>query len=367
MKIIKINEFEKGLVFKNGGYKKIIEQGKHLLMPFEEVFIFNMADAFTPPCNINILLKDEEFVKNILLVEIKNNEIALKFENDLFNKILTPGRYIFWKGLIDYKFTIVDLNNIEIDKNIEKSILSKGELISFMRVFNLESYEKGLLFINGKFEKIVEAGIYYFWKNQTPIVILKADLRILQLEISGQEILTKDKAALRINFYAQYYVVDINKALVETKDFEKQLYILLQLALREIVGTLTFDELLDKKENISNSILLNVNNKANELGVDLKNCGIRDVILPGDVKDIMNQVLVAEKKAQANIIMRREETASTRSLLNTAKLMEENAMLFKLKEMEYVEKIAEKINNISLSGGNQLIDQLKDIFVPIKK
>jgi hypothetical protein len=80
----------------------------------------------------------------------------------------------------------------------------------------------------------------------------------------------------------------------------------------------------------------------------------------------MNQVLVAQKKAEANVIMRREETASTRSLLNTAKLMEENSMLFKLKEMEYVEKIADKINSISLSGGNQIVDQLKEIFVPKK-
>ena len=84
--------------------------------------------------------------------------------------------------------------------------------------------------------------------------------------------------------------------------------------------------------------------------VEVNDFGIRDIILPGDVKEIMNQVLIAEKKAQANIIMRREETASTRSLLNTAKLMEENAMLWKLKEMEYVEKIADKISNISVSG-----------------
>jgi len=99
------------------------------------------------------------------------------------------------------------------------------------------------------------------------------------------------------------------------------------------------------------------------LGVHLIACGVKDIILPGDVKDIMNQVLVAEKRAQANIITRREETASTRSLLNTAKLMEENAMLYKLKEMEYVEKIAEKINTISVSGSGQIVDQLKQIFV----
>ena len=76
--------------------------------------------------------------------------------------------------------------------------------------------------------------------------------------------------------------------------------------------------------------------------------------------------MIAEKKAQANIIMRREETASTRSLLNTAKLMEDNPMLFKLEEMEYVEKIAEKINNVSVSGNGVLIDQLRQIFIPQK-
>ena len=95
----------------------------------------------------------------------------------------------------------------------------------------------------------------------------------------------------------------------------------------------------------------------------MANGGVKDIILSGEIKDIMNQVLIAEKKAQANMITRREETASTRSLLNTAKLMEDNAMLYKLKEMEYVEKIAEKINTISLSGSGQIVDQLKQIFV----
>jgi len=72
--------------------------------------------------------------------------------------------------------------------------------------------------------------------------------------------------------------------------------------------------------------------------------------------------LIAQKKAQANVITRREETASTRSLLNTAKLMEDNTMLFKLKEMEYVEKIADKIGEISVSGSGNIVEQLKTIF-----
>jgi regulator of protease activity HflC (stomatin/prohibitin superfamily) len=189
-------------------------------------------------------------------------------------------------------------------------------------------------------------------------------MRQQQIEINGQEILTKDKAALRINAFAQYKVVDIEKALLQNKDYDKQLYVIFQLALREYVATIGFDELLEKKDNIAVVVLERIKSNAIVLGVEVVGFGIRDIVLPGDIRDIMNQVLVAEKKAQANIIMRREETASTRSLLNTAKLMEENAMLWKLKEMEYVEKIADKISNISVNGNGDLVGQLKQIFVP---
>ena len=102
--------------------------------------------------------------------------------------------------------------------------------------------------------------------------------------------------------------------------------------------------------------------KSTKLGIEMLDCGLRDIILPGEVKDIMNKVLIAQKQAQANTITRREETASTRSLLNTAKLMEDNEMLYKLKEMEYIEKIADRIGEITVSGSNQVVDQLKQIF-----
>jgi regulator of protease activity HflC (stomatin/prohibitin superfamily) len=279
---------------------------------------------------------------------------------------LGPGRYAYWKGVTDYSFIKADLSKIEVTENIDTNTMMRKEVLPYVRVSAVESFEKGILLIDGKFSKVLDTGVYYFWKNAVVISVLKADLRQLQLEVSGQEILTKDKAALRVNFYTQYKVVDIIKALIENKDYEKQLYILMQLALREFIGTLSLDELLEKKESISAYVLTTLKDKAYNLGVEVRDCGVRDIILPGEVKEIMNQVLVAQKKAEANVIMRREETASTRSLLNTAKLMEENSMLFKLKEMEYVEKIADKINSISLSGGNQIVDQLKDIFVPKK-
>ena len=76
----------------------------------------------------------------------------------------------------------------------------------------------------------------------------------------------------------------------------------------------------------------------------------------------MNGVLVAEKRAQANVITRREEVASTRSLLNTARLMDENKTLYKLKELEYIERISENVGSISLMGGGNILTQLTSVL-----
>ncbi len=296
------------------------------------------------------------------VIEVKDNEIVLVNERGNFKNILTAGRYLYWNTLVDYQFTYADLSKIYITEKIDKALFSNYELSKYIRIFEVAAYEKAVFIVDDVFVKILESGTYRFWRNDTTIKIAKADMRQLQLEIAGQELLTKDKAAIRINFYTKYKVTDIVKALMDNKDYEKQLYIVLQLALRAYVGTYTLDELLENKDSIAKAVLKEVKDEVTNLGVEVFNTGIRDVILPGDMKEIMNQVLVAQKKAQANVITRREETASTRSLLNTAKLMEDNEMLFKLKEMEYVEKIADKIGEISISGNGGVVKQLKDIF-----
>ena len=175
--------------------------------------------------------------------------------------------------------------------------------------------------------------------------------------MTGQEILTEDKVPLRLNFICHYKIVDPFK-IIGIKSYEEQIYILLQLILREYVGSLRFDELLAKKQEVGTFVLSRLAEKSGDFGVEFLYAGVKDLILPGDMKEILNTVLIAEKKAQANVITRREEIASTRSLLNTAKLMDENQTLYRLKELEFLEKICEKINNISVLGGGSLLEQL---------
>jgi len=362
MKRIRINEGKIGLVFKNGDYQKVITRGTHWLYFNQDLYVFDLTKEFVTGLSIEILLKDAVLAEMIETVAVLDNEFVLVYENNNFKKVLQAGRYFYWKGFINRTFQTVDTSKIYITENIDKALFSNYELNKYIRLFEVATYEKALLLVDDVYAKTLTGGTYRFWKNDTTIKIAKVDMRQLQLEIGGQELLTKDKANVRINFYTQYKVTDIDKALLGNKDYEKQLYILMQLALRTYVGGYTLDELLEKKENIATAVFEEVSTKTNQLGVTVLNCGIRDVILTGDMKEIMNQVLIAQKKAQANIITRREETASTRSLLNTAKLMEDNEMLFKLKEMEYVEKIAEKIGDITVSGNGNVVKQLKEIF-----
>lgn len=361
MKRVRVNINQIALVLKNDDFVEILKTGVYWFWKNESVSVYEKGSLFIAPVDINLLLQHQEILDDLEIVEIGDNEIVLQFEDNVFKSVMTAGRYAYWKGLRNYRFDKYDISKIEIDAVFDRQLLTR--LSNFVRTYTVESYEKGLLIVDGKFVKILDAGTYYWWKNAISIQVAKTDVRQLQLEVSGQEILTKDKATLRLNFYVQYQVSDIEKALFRNKEYEKQLYILMQFALREYVGGFSLDELLDKKDLVSEYVIKNASEKVADLGIELKNAGIRDIILSGEMKDIMNQVLVAEKKAQANIIMRREETASMRSLLNTAKLMEENETLWKLKEMEYVEKIADKINTISVSGNGQILDQLKQIFV----
>jgi hypothetical protein len=362
MKRVRINLGKVGIVNRKGDYDRVLTAGSYWIGMNEKVSTYDMSKVYSSNTDLNIMLQDEKFKAIAEIIDVSDNEIVLKYTRNNFDCVLAPGRYFYFKGLMDFKFVKIDLSDTESASQTDKSVMRNASIVPFRHEFKVESSEEGLLFIDGKFIRRLTKGLYFFWKNVTPVEVLKIDMRQIELEVSGQEILTKDKAALRVNFQANYRVIDAQKALLDSKDFQKQLYTLVQLGLREFVGTLTLDELLDAKEKVSDFVMKFLKLNVTSLGVEVLNAGIRDIILPGEVRDIMNQVLIAQKSAEANSIVRREETASTRTLLNTAKLMEDNQMLYKLKEMEYVEKIARTVGELKLSNGGNVMDQLTSIF-----
>ena len=132
----------------------------------------------------------------------------------------------------------------------------------------------------------------------------------------------------------------------------------MQLVTRELIGNYRLDEILEKKVELSQMLSNRLKQQQEEYFVEFSMTGIKDIILPGEIRDIMNSVLLAEKRAQAKVIERREEVASTRSLLNTAKLMDENKTLYQLKKLEYLERICSQVGEISVAGKGDLVEQL---------
>lgn len=202
------------------------------------------------------------------------------------------------------------------------------------------AHEKGLLFRDGRFVQVLEPGRYKLARWFATEEVKTVDLRLRTLVLQGQEILTLDKVTLRVTMLAKMAVVDPVAALLKVDDYAAQLYGDVQLALRDAVGALELEAAIGRKGALGDAVVAAVKPKAAVYGVDLVEAGVRDVILPGDMKAILNQVMEAKKKAEAALILRREEVAATRSLANTAEMLAKNPALMKLKELEALEKIA---------------------------
>ena len=362
MKKIVINENQKGLLFKNGRYSKMLDAGKYHILGGSRVDILNVKDAIVSErASLETLLKDEKIKGAVSVVEVKDEQLALHFIDGKFTDVLPQGKYAFWKTENSHEFKIADISSPYVDKDIPDYIFANIPVKYYVRI-NVVQDHKALLYFNNKFEKILDSGVYYFWKNSVDIGVRFIDTRLTQMNITGQEILTHDKVALRINFVCNYKVTDYIKIHTEIDDYIEQIHITCQLALREYVSKHKFDEILENKEQMTAFVFERLKSKEKELFVEFKDAGVKDIILPGEIRDIMNTVLIAEKKAQANVITRREEVASTRSLLNTAKLMDENKTLYKLKELEFLERICENVGNIEISGKGDVLTQLAEIL-----
>jgi len=223
-----------------------------------------------------------------------------------------------------------------------------GASIEYVEV---PEYHIGALFVNGKLSQTLEPGTHAFWKVTRKLRIVVTETRLQTLEVSGQEILSKDKVSLRLNLTAGYRVSDPLLAFSKLADFGEYLYKELQFALRSSVGTRTLDELLEDKTALDGVILNQVRARLGGLGLELESVGIKDIILPGEMKALLGKVVEAEKAAQANGIRRREETAATRSLLNTAKVMEDNPVALRLKELETLERVTERVGSLTVHSG----------------
>lgn len=364
LKRLVVAQHERVLYLKDRSLARILEPGVHWLFdPFGRVEL-KVYDVTKPEFEYawtDVLVKEQRALceRHFTVAELGDREVGLVSKDGKLAAVLAPGsRKLFWKGPVTVKVEVIDIASVlEVPRSLT-DLLVRGKAGTASKaiaevVLPVEVAEStvGLLFVDGVLERTLTAGSYAFWKFNRNVKVETVDLKLTPVEVSGQEILTRDKVSLRVNLSASYRVSDPVAAKTRVKDHTDLLYRELQFALRQAVGTRTLDALLADKSVLDTTLHGAVRLAVAEYGIEVVSVGVKDVILPGDMKDILNRVVLAEKEAQANLIKRREETAATRSLLNTAKLMEENKVLLRLKELETLEKVTEKVDKLTVFGG----------------
>ena len=351
-----IEEHQRLLLYKNGDFAGILGPGRYHFFNIigslsYEIFDTNTLELTSKYADGLITHHPDVIEQHFLPVDVADKQVAILSVDGKAHTVLPPGtRTLFWKTVHALSVEYIDISTqYEIPEEKTHALL---RLNSDQIIFQLvpESHV-GLLYRDGKYIKTVLAGLYAYWRAGGKIALDVVDTRLQQVEVAGQEILTKDRVTLRLTLTCSYLVNDPVAAKTSVANYADYLYKEVQFGIREAVSSKLLDELLADKDALSKVVFEYVREHAAEIGVEVKTVGVKDIILPGDMRDIMNMVIEAKKLAEANQVKRREETAATRSLLNTAKLMDSNPTLMRLKELETLEKVTEKIGTLNLYGG----------------
>jgi regulator of protease activity HflC (stomatin/prohibitin superfamily) len=369
MRLIKkiiIAETQKGLLFKDRQFLKILSAGVYRLWDWfdqYQVQVVTLTNTLQEEIDKDLQhlaqLHPDAFAEVMTQWETDEQEVGLVYQKNVLKDIKAPGqRGAYWK---DHQEIQVDKLDISQDFTVPKKLAAllanakedmlRCATLRAIVVATVPENHLGFLMVDGETTATLKPGTHVWWRFNRNISVVLFDGRLQNMEVNGQEILTKDRVSLRVNLSATWQIKHAELVKAELADAKDYLYRELQLALRTVVSTQTLDELLADKNSLNAQVLAIVVEKAAAYGIEVKTVGARDIVLPGEMKAILTQVVEAQKLAEANLIKRQEETQATRSLHNTAKVMEGNPVLLRLKELEILEKITGRINTLNVYGG----------------
>ena len=309
-----------------------------------------------------------------LVAELRPEELALVPERELARLVLTPDqRAVVSRRGRPVKWLQAGMNLVwTVDPSVTLEVLE----VSGVEAAPLRDEVKALVpasdyveataaegttvvrYVDGALDAVLGAGRHAAWTVRRKVVLSVIDLREKQLAVNGQEVMTRDRVSLRLNLVAAWRVADVRRLATVARAPDEVLYVAVQLAAREAVSIRTLDELLAAREQLGLQLVPTVRDRAQSVGLELLDLGVKDLVLPGEMKTLLNRVIEAQKEAEANVILRREETAATRSMAQTAKVLGENPLLVRLKELEAYKELAAKVGQVHVVLGEGALPQL---------
>jgi len=305
MLIARVRKHERGFLFKHGDFVRLLGPGRSILWSnlvrpgTKTVEIASTLTAKFEHKLLESLVREPTVASALTVVDLTDAQRALVWKDGRLAYILGPGRHAFWKTEAKIEVETFDVSTLRFEHNKLEAVVAHAEARTHLEWVMVDPNFEVLLLVNGVLRERLAPGKHVFWKAAGNLRVVSVDKREHTLDVAGQEIMTSDKVTLRVNLAVTYQVADALKATLTVTDFSQSVYREAQLALRAGVGTRTLDVLLADKEAIGGEVRATIANRAQEFGVEVKTVGLKDIILPGEMKAILNQVIEAEKKAQA--------------------------------------------------------------------
>jgi regulator of protease activity HflC (stomatin/prohibitin superfamily) len=358
IKQVTIGDGERGLLYINRQLRRVLMPGVYRFFnPLAriEVRVEDISEPRYRVANVDVVIQrlGARLADYFILADIGEDEIGLLYRHGKLADVLAPGsRRLYWKGVGTLR---VEKLPMPADRAVSEAMLRPLQrlraAIYSIAVAEVPEQSVALMTIAGKLNRTLAPGVYGFWNFDRRVRVDVVDLRNQAIDVSGQELLTRDKVSLRANLSATYRITDPVAARNRVAKLNDTLYRELQFGLRKAVAAKTLDELLGDKATLDGDIFAHVRGRVAEFGVEMLGAGVKDLILPGEMKTILNGVVEAEKAAQADVIRRRQEANAARSLANTATLMASNPTLLRLKELEALERVTAKVEKLTVYSG----------------
>lgn len=351
-----LTEAERALVTHKGKFHAILGAGEHALPRKATWAVHDLSNPrFVSDMTDALMRARPDLVEaHLTVVETGADEVKIVDRAGRAFEVVTPdARKVLWTDAGPWMVETVSLADGQRVAPVLAKRLMRSGLTRAMTSVEVLDGKVGILSVDGVTQGLLEPGTYWFWHLGDKHVVKLVDTRWQTHEVTGQELLTADRVTLRVNLAADYRVSEPLRATSAVKDFVDALHLALQLAFRKALGAKTLDALLADKVAVSDEAAARVRAEMAKIGLEVGEIALKDVILPGEMREILNRVVAAEKEAEANVIRRREETNATRSLLNTAKVMAENPMMLRLKELEALEAIAGKVERLTVHNGTE--------------
>jgi regulator of protease activity HflC (stomatin/prohibitin superfamily) len=354
LRVIRLKLNERAVVFKNGIPLRALGPGRHVVwggMLSEQRWQTD-ALVFAALPEVRALLPQEWFAE----VTIADNERGVLYRDGAPRLFLRPGVHRYWRAdpSVELRIFLIDAPMPKLTNELV-SVIPSGEYVRSI----VREHERGLHYVQGRLAQVLAPGRYALWTHpEAEVTVSVLDMRLQQVALAGQELMTRDKVTLRLTLTVEYAVEDPAMVAHAVQDARDAIYLLVQLAAREYVASVTLDELLEGRDAMTHFLEEQSVAKAARFGVRIERLGVKDIVLPGEMKTLLNRVIEVEKQAVANVILRREETAAVRSLANNARVMADHPIMLRLKELEAMKDMAACIDEVRVVVGSDGLDKL---------